>query len=330
MLTGEKPEVNAEVAARLAEYGHEDFISYVAWACERALERGMLPHTNLGVLHARRAGPAARGHGLAGADAGVGQPGPGGAPGLADQAPGGCGSTRSGRPASCASRSPAGSWWGSGRRPRSAWPRWRRSPRSTREHGHLQEVILQNFVPHPRYYGAEPAEIADAAAQQRLRGHDSARRAGPLPALGHADLARRHARAGARVPPADARRGHPDPAQPVRLVAAAGGGGRHRPGRPVRQRRPHLARAPVPVRAPDAQAAPAARLRAHRAALRLPAVHGPALDGAGRARRGEAPLLVASSRAAARAGARSGRSGGTWYPARSRAPARARRCRPTS
>src|ERR671915_529532 len=32
-----------------------------------------------------------------------------------------------------------------------------------REYGHLQEVILQNFVPHPRYYGQEPAEIADAA-----------------------------------------------------------------------------------------------------------------------------------------------------------------------
>src|ERR687894_3297149 len=30
------------------------------------------------------------------------------------------------------------------------------------EHGHLQEVILQNFVPHPRYYGAEPADIADS------------------------------------------------------------------------------------------------------------------------------------------------------------------------
>src|SRR5207237_8645498 len=26
-------------------------------------------------------------------------------------------------------------------------------------HGHIQEVILQNFVPHPRYYGAEVAEI---------------------------------------------------------------------------------------------------------------------------------------------------------------------------
>src|ERR687896_815481 len=50
VLTGERPEVNAEVAARLREYGHDDFTSYVAWACERGLERGMLPHTNLGVL----------------------------------------------------------------------------------------------------------------------------------------------------------------------------------------------------------------------------------------------------------------------------------------
>src|SRR5581483_3533519 len=30
--------------------GHEDFTSYVVWACGRALERGLLPHTNLGVL----------------------------------------------------------------------------------------------------------------------------------------------------------------------------------------------------------------------------------------------------------------------------------------
>src|SRR5215210_6173898 len=50
VLTGEKPEVNSEVAARLAEYGHEDFTSYVAWACARALERGMLPHTNIGAV----------------------------------------------------------------------------------------------------------------------------------------------------------------------------------------------------------------------------------------------------------------------------------------
>jgi FO synthase len=50
VLTGERPEVNPEVAARLAEWGHDDFTSYVVWACEGALERGMLPHTNLGVL----------------------------------------------------------------------------------------------------------------------------------------------------------------------------------------------------------------------------------------------------------------------------------------
>ena len=40
VLTGEKPEVNAEVAERLRGYGHDDFVGYAAWACERALERG--------------------------------------------------------------------------------------------------------------------------------------------------------------------------------------------------------------------------------------------------------------------------------------------------
>src|SRR5579884_3188503 len=50
VLTGERPEHNPEVASRLAEYGFDDFTGYVAWTCERALERGMLPHTNLGVL----------------------------------------------------------------------------------------------------------------------------------------------------------------------------------------------------------------------------------------------------------------------------------------
>src|SRR5918998_844315 len=50
VLTGERPEVNPAVAERLRAYGHEDFTSYVVWTCERALERGLLPHTNLGVL----------------------------------------------------------------------------------------------------------------------------------------------------------------------------------------------------------------------------------------------------------------------------------------
>ena len=41
-------------------------------------------------------------------------------------------------------------------------------------YGHLQEVILQNFVPHPRYYGAEVADIADAASRERWAGDGDA------------------------------------------------------------------------------------------------------------------------------------------------------------
>src|SRR6202789_4065486 len=41
-----------------------------------------------------------------------------------------------------------------------------------REYGHIQEVILQNFVPHPRYYGAEGEEIANEASRRRWAGQD--------------------------------------------------------------------------------------------------------------------------------------------------------------
>ena len=40
------------------------------------------------------------------------------------------------------------------------------------EHGHLQEVILQNFVPHQSYYGQEPAEIADGGREGVLAHRD--------------------------------------------------------------------------------------------------------------------------------------------------------------
>src|SRR5215213_2962936 len=50
VLTGEAPDHHAGVRAKLAELGFGDFTAYVVWACERALERGLLPHTNLGVL----------------------------------------------------------------------------------------------------------------------------------------------------------------------------------------------------------------------------------------------------------------------------------------
>src|SRR4029077_3618644 len=45
VLTGERPEVNPEVARRLREHGHEDFTGYVLGGCERPLERGLLPTT---------------------------------------------------------------------------------------------------------------------------------------------------------------------------------------------------------------------------------------------------------------------------------------------
>ena len=90
------------VAARLAEWGHEDFTSYVVWACERALERGMLPHTNLGVLEQGGPGPPARGDRVPGPDAGVDlRAADGDGPRrLADQAPGASGWRRSRPPAS--------------------------------------------------------------------------------------------------------------------------------------------------------------------------------------------------------------------------------------
>ncbi len=50
VLTGEAPDHHPGVQKRLLELGFEDFTGYVVWVCERALERGLLPHTNLGVL----------------------------------------------------------------------------------------------------------------------------------------------------------------------------------------------------------------------------------------------------------------------------------------
>ena len=74
VLTGERPEVNPEVAARLREYGHEDFTGYVVWTCERALERGLLAAHEPRRARARGPRAAARGDRLAGADARVGRP----------------------------------------------------------------------------------------------------------------------------------------------------------------------------------------------------------------------------------------------------------------
>ena len=162
VLTGEKPEVNAEVAARLAEYGHEDFVSYVAWACERALERGMLPHTNVGVcsrdeLARLREVTASQGLMLESVnpDLTVHQGSPTKHPSVRLDTIRTAGELRI--------PFTSGILVGIGESPDERVAALEALAEVHGEHGHLQEVILQNFVPHPRYYGAEPAEIADAA-----------------------------------------------------------------------------------------------------------------------------------------------------------------------
>jgi FO synthase len=170
VLTGERPEVNPVVAERLKTWGHDDFTSYVVWACERALERGMLPHTNIGVLNqddlARlREVTASQGLMLESTSER-----------LMDTVH--AGSPTKHPAARLATIEAAGELKipftsgilvGIGESPDERLESLEALAASHARHGHLQEVILQNFVPHPRYYGAEVAEIADEASRRRWR-----------------------------------------------------------------------------------------------------------------------------------------------------------------
>jgi FO synthase len=170
VLTGERPEVNAEVAARLRSYGFEDFTGYVVWTCERALERGLLPHTNLGVLDGRdlarlREVTASQGLMLESVSERLMQSVHAGSP---TKHP-------SQRIATITSagelRIPftSGILVGIGETEEERMASLAALAELHRRHGHLQEVILQNFVPHQSYYGREPAEIADATAREYWR-----------------------------------------------------------------------------------------------------------------------------------------------------------------
>jgi FO synthase len=170
VLTGEMPEVNPQVRAKLAEYGHEDFTGYVVWVCERALERGLLPHTNLGVLSREDLGrlrevTASQGLMLESISER-----------LMDSVHAGSPTKHPARRletinAAGELRIPftSGILVGIGETEQERMQSLEALATVHREHGHLQEVILQNFVPHQRYYGQEPAEIADAAAREYWR-----------------------------------------------------------------------------------------------------------------------------------------------------------------
>jgi FO synthase len=170
VLTGERPEHNHEVARRLAEYGHQDFTAYVVWVCEQALERGMLPHTNLGVLDREdllrlREVTASQGLMLESASERLME------------------TVHAGSPSKHPARRietitaagelkipfTSGILVGIGESEEERMESLEVLARLHERHGHLQEVILQNFVPHQSYYGREPAQIAGDAAQEYWR-----------------------------------------------------------------------------------------------------------------------------------------------------------------
>jgi len=170
VLTGERPEINPEVAARLRDYGHEDFTAYVVWACERALERGLLPHTNLGVLSREdlaRLREVTASQGLM----------------LESVAERLMETVHAGSPTKHPARRietirtagelkipfTSGILVGIGESDQERMQSLQKLAELHAEHGHIQEVILQNFVPHQRYYGQEPAQIADEAAREYWR-----------------------------------------------------------------------------------------------------------------------------------------------------------------
>jgi FO synthase len=167
ILTGEKPETNAVVAERLHDYGHEDFTSYVVWTCERALERGLLPHTNLGVLERHelerlREVTASQGLMLESVAERLMQTVHAGSP---TKHP----ARRLATIAAAGSlRIPftSGILVGIGETEDERVDALEALADLHAEYGHIQEVILQNFVPHQSYYGREPAEIAGAAARE--------------------------------------------------------------------------------------------------------------------------------------------------------------------
>ena len=224
VLTGEKPEINAGVAARLREYGHEDFTSYVVWTCERALERGLLPHTNLGVLDRGdllrlREVTASQGLMLESVSERLMQTVHAGSP---TKHPARRIETIS---AAGELRIPftSGILVGIGETEDERMASLEQLAALHAEHGHLQEVIIQNFVPHQSYYGREPAQIADDAAREYWRtGVANGPQRLDAPEWASSDHDRGHEAADRADTPADARDRHPGAAEPVRLVGRAG------------------------------------------------------------------------------------------------------------
>src|SRR4051794_21657495 len=164
VLTGEGPDEHAGVRERLRALGHDDFVAYVVWACERALERGLLPHTNLGVLGAddlSRLREVTASQGLmlesVNPDLVVHQGSPTKHPERRLETIRAAGELRI--------PFTSGILVGIGETEDERMA----ALEALAGMDHLQEVILQNYVPHRRYYGEEPADIATQAADAYWR-----------------------------------------------------------------------------------------------------------------------------------------------------------------
>jgi FO synthase len=170
ILTGEAPDENPKVLEMLQELGHEDFVDYVVWVCERSLERGILPHTNLGVMAKRdmerlREVTASQGLMLESISERLMDTVHAGSP------------TKHPRErlrtielaGELKVPYTTGILVGIGETPEERIDSLSAIADVHARHGHIQEVILQNFVPHPRYHGQDVGEIATDAADDLWR-----------------------------------------------------------------------------------------------------------------------------------------------------------------
>ncbi|WP_210491453.1 5-amino-6-(D-ribitylamino)uracil--L-tyrosine 4-hydroxyphenyl transferase CofH [Patulibacter sp. SYSU D01012] len=170
ILTGEEPDSHPEVRRQLEAWGFADFVAYVVWAGERALERGLLPHTNLGAVSKD---DLARLRRIA-ASQGVM---------LESISPRLMETVHAGSPSKHPDRRMAtiraagelkipfttGILVGIGETRQERLDSLAALAEAHAEFGHLQEIILQNFVPHQRYYGQDVGAIADEAARDYWR-----------------------------------------------------------------------------------------------------------------------------------------------------------------
>lgn len=168
VLTGERPEVNAGVRTKLQQLGFDDFVAYVVWVCEEALKRGLLPHTNLGVLAREdlarlREVTASQGLMLESInpDLVAHQGSPTKHPAKRLETIRAAGDLRI--------PFTSGILVGIGESREERIGALEALAAVHAEFGHLQEVIIQNFVPHDSYYGQEPADIATEAAAEYWR-----------------------------------------------------------------------------------------------------------------------------------------------------------------